>query len=108
MILNSPDTNRVSFISVNPTTDYILTLDSAVYGPPGVGILMSTLVTTDAAFWIQPDADGIQQLCTTKVYGKRMNMTYLKLGMPPVLNTVGHTFVGYENNLGEQEFAPRV
>ncbi len=108
MILNSPDTNRVSFISVNPMTDNILTLDSAVYGPPGVGIPMSTLVTTDAAFWIQPDADGIPQLCTTKVYGKRMTMTYLNAGIPPVLNTVGHTFVAYENNVGEVDFAPRV
>lgn len=102
------NTNHVSFVSVNPLTDWILTLDSAVYGPPGVGIPMALLLTTDAAFWQEPDADGILQLCTNKVYGKRMTMTYLKMGIGPVLTTTGHTFVSYQDNLGNIFFAPRV
>jgi len=108
MIVHSPDVTKVSFISVNPMTDFILTLDSAVYGPPGVGIPMVVLANTDAAFWIEADADGISQLCTSKVYGKHMVMTYLKMGVGPILTTVGSTYVAYQNNLGEVEFGPRV
>lgn len=76
-------TTKVSFNIVNVLTDSITGLDSATYGPPGVGIPVSVLVTTDSSWWIEPDINGREQLCTTKSFSAQMHINYLVGGVTP-------------------------
>lgn len=100
MVIPQYPTVKVSFNSINVASDTITGLDSATYP----NILVMSLVNTDSIFWIEPDINGKQQLCTTKTFAALMNIRYNIGGVTPS-GKVADPFVAQNVN-GETVYMP--
>ncbi len=98
---NQP-TVKVSFTGVNVATDTITGLDSANYA----NIPITTLVTTDSAFWIESDINGIQQLCTTKTFTTPMIIRFNRGGVSPAQRTADPFIIVYTDEAGLPVYMP--
>ena len=101
-------TLKVSFPSVDPNVDFITGINGSTYGPPGIGIPISVLLTTEPSFWVQTDTDGNLQLCTSKTLGHTLDLHYMTAGMPPIRGKRSQNFAHeYTDENGVEIWLPR-